>query len=287
MTSSPERSYLMGQLRKKMMEDMQLHGLARSTRKTYIHVLKQAARHFWKPPDAITNEEWREYFLYLVNEKKAAPSTVRQLLCAIVFMYRHTLGVDPPKLEVVRPEKRKRMPNVLTTEEIKHVLRCVTRSKYRIMFTLIYACGLRVAETINLKVRDVDLNRATLRIVNSKGNKDRYVPIPQKVLVMLQHVITRRHPGSDLLFPNSRGRWIHCTVLQKAFKSAVETSGIDKSATLRTLRHSYATHLLESGVCLPVIQKNLGHSSLRTTSIYLHVAQNQRSDSAACMNQLL
>lgn len=277
----------MGQLRQKMMEDMQLHGLARSTRKTYILMLKQAARHFWKSPDQITNDEWREYFLYLVKEKQAAPSTVRQMLSAIVFLYRHTLGKDPPKLDVVRPKKRKRMPNVLTSKEIKQILQCVTKSKYRIMFTLIYACGLRVAETISLKVQDVDFNRGTLRIVNSKGNRDRYVPIPQKVQVMLQQVIASHRFQSDLLFQNSRGRWIHCTVLQKAFKSAVETSGTDKSATLRTLRHSYATHLLEAGVSLPVIQKNLGHSSIRTTSIYLHVAQNKRADSADCINQLL
>lgn len=179
------------------------------------------------------------------------------------------------------------MPNVLTSKEVKKILQCVTKSKYRIMFTLIYACGLRVAETISLKAQDVDFNRGTLRIVNSKGNRDRYVPIPQKVQVMFQQVIASRRFQSDLLFQNSRGRWIHCTILYKAFKRAVEISDVNKQATLRTLRHSYATHLLEAGVSLPVIQKNLGHSSIRTTSIYLHVAQNKRADSADCINLLL
>ena len=277
----------MGELRQKMDEDMQLQGLARKTRKTYIYVLRQAARHFWKSPAEITDDQWREYFLYLVKEKKASESTVRQVLCAIVFLYRHTLQKELPKLDIVRPKKRKRKPNVLTPEDIKRILRCVRKTRYRIAFTLIYACGLRVSECNRLRMKDIDFDRETVRVVNSKGNIDRYVPIPSKVIDMLRYVVQTNPKRSDILFQNSRGRWIHCSSLQGVFRSAVQASGINKPATLHTLRHSYATHLLESGVSLPVIQKNLGHFSVKTTSIYLHVARNKRADSADCIDRLL
>lgn len=277
----------MGELRQKMKEDMQLRGLARTTRKTYIYVLRQAAKHFWKSPADITEEEWREYFLYLVKDKKLSGSTVKQLLCAIIFLYRHTLEKDPPKLDIVRTKKRKRKPNVLTPEDIKRTLRCVCKTRYRIAFTLIYACGLRVSECNRLRRQDIDFDRETVRVIDSKGNKDRYVPIPTKVIEMLKHIVETNRKKSDILFQNSRGRWIHCSDLQRTFRMALKESGINKPATIQTLRHSYATHLLESGVCLPVIQKNLGHSSIRTTSIYLHVARNQRADSADCINRLL
>jgi len=190
-----------------------------------------------------------------------------------------------PTLEVVKPKKRKRIPKVLTAQDIKDILKYVRNETYRIALTLIYACGLRLSECINLCIRDIDFDRETVK-VNGKGDKDRYVSIPRKILHLLKRQTQDRRP-SDFLFLNKNSRKVHYSSLQRAFKMALLESGIRKPASIHTLRHSYATHLLEAGVSLPVIQKNLGHSSIKTTTIYLHVARSNLANSADCINRLL
>ncbi|RUM45183.1 MAG: hypothetical protein DSY80_03640 [Desulfocapsa sp.] len=275
----------MGELRQKFNEDMQLHGLAPSTRESYTGVLLQASRHFWRSPADITKEQWRDYFLFIVKEQNASPSKVTQLLCALKFLYRFTLEKELPALDVVKPKKRKRLPKVLAAQDIKDIIKYVRNETYSIALTLIYACGLRLNECLDLRIMDTDFDRTTVHVIG-KGNKDRYISIPRKIIHLLKRQTKGRRP-QDILFRNKNNRKIHESAIQRAFKMSLLESGIGKPATIHTLRHSYATHLLEAGVSLPVIQKNLGHSSIKTTMIYLHVARTNLANSADCINRLL
>lgn len=276
----------MSELRERMRADMRIYGLAENTQDVYIGVLVQAAKYLKKSPANVTDDEWLSYFSYLINTKNISGSTVTQLLCAIKFLYEFTLHRPAPQLELVRPRRTKRCPRVLSPAEVKDILRCIRNELYRDALTLIYTCGLRISECLALPVKDVDLSRKMVRVSNGKGNQDRYVPIPDKVIPSLERQIYRGGPD-DPVFRSENGKPIHESTIQKAFTKALRTSGINKPASVHTLRHSYATHLCEGGVPLPVIQKNLGHSSLRTTQIYLHVANHVQVDSARCIDALL
>jgi site-specific recombinase XerD len=269
-----------------MVKDMTLRGLAARTQEAYVGTLVLAAKHFRKSPADVTVEEWRGYFSHLVDERKLSGSRVAQLLCALTFLYRYTLRRPVPDLGVVKPRKRIRRPRVLTPSEVKQVLARVRHPVFRDILLVIYGCGLRLTEGILLPVRDVDLEREILRVTAGKGGRDRYVPIPKKVVPVLRRRMEGARPEQPV-FRNRSGRAFSDSGLQRAFTWAVLESGIGKPASIHTLRHSYATHLCESGVSLPVIQKNLGHSSLKTTSVYLHVARQLQEDSAGCINAVL
>jgi integrase/recombinase XerD len=260
-------------LREKMIEDMQLRGFAVRTQEAYLLAVRQLARHYHKPPDQINEEELRQYFLFLKNEKHAARATCTIALCGIKFFFERTLGREWKTFEFLRPPKEKKLPVVLSQVEVRSVLARVHRRGYRVCLTTIYVCGLRLLEGVHLQVRDIDGARKLLHIQQGKGNKDRYVPLPDPCLKMLrQHWLTHRHPV--WLFPSPHGesnRPMSENGLQRALRAAVKEAGIHKRATVHTLRHSYATHLLEAGVNLRIIQSYLGHASPKTTSIYTHL----------------
>jgi len=276
----------MGELRDRMVKDMALRGLAPRTQEAYAGTLYLAARHLRKSPADVTVEEWRGYFSYLVEDRKYSGSRIAQLLCALQFLYRYTLKRPVLDLAIVRPRKRVRRPRVLTPEDVRQVLAKVRHPVYRDALLVIYGCGLRLMECVGLPLRDVDFERRVLRVTAGKGYKDRYVPIPAKVLPVLRRHMEGVRPDQPV-FRTRTGRALDPSALQRAFKWALLESGIGKPASIHTLRHSYATHLCESGVSLPVIQKNLGHCSLRTTSVYLHVARRLQEDSAGCIDAVL
>jgi len=263
----------MSALRQKMLEDMQLHGFAVRTQEAYLLAVRQLAQHYRKSPDQIEEEELRQYFLFLKNEKHAARATCTIALCGIKFFFQCTLGREWKTFEFLRPLKEKKLPVVLSIAEVCTILARVRRRPYRVCLTTIYACGLRLLEGVQLQVSDIDGTRQLLHIHQGKGNKDRYVPLPEACLKMLrQHWLTHRHP--QWLFPSpllETNRPMSETGLQRAFRAAVKEAGIHKQATVHTLRHSYATHLLEAGINLRIIQSYLGHASPTTTSIYTHL----------------
>jgi integrase/recombinase XerD len=260
-------------LRQKMIADMQLHGFAIRTQEAYLSAVRQLAKHYHKPPDQINEEELRQYFLFLKNEKQAARNTCTLALCGIKFFFQQTLGRDWKTFEFLRPPKEKKLPVVLSVAEVGRVLTCIHRQRYRVCLTTIYACGLRLLEGVRLQVQDIDGERQLLHICQGKGGKDRYVPLPAACLKMLrQHWLTHRHPL--WMFPSpveDQQQPMSENGLQRAFRAALKESGIHKQATVHTLRHSYATHLLEAGVNLRIIQSYLGHASPATTSIYTHL----------------
>ena len=265
-------------LRQKMIEDMQLRGFAARTQEAYLLAVRQLASHYRKSPDQINEEELRQYFLFLKNEKHAARNTCTIALCGIKFFFQHTLGREWKTFDFLRPPKEKKLPVVLSLREVVRILACVHHPHYRVCLTTIYACGLRLLEGVCLQVKDIDSDRKTLHVCQGKGSKDRYVPLPEASLNMLrQHWLTHRNPV--WLFPSLRtqrspelaDRPLDASTLQRAFRAAVHESGVHKQATVHTLRHSYATHLLEAGVNLRVIQGYLGHASPTTTAIYTHL----------------
>lgn len=284
-------------LRRRMIEDLQLRGYAEPTIKAYVLVVSQLARFYGIAPDQITEEQLRDYLLHLTNVRKIAASSFTQALCGIKFFYDHTLGRRWPVLDLARPKREARLPVVLSHDEVCRALAAVRTPQYRACLTLIYACGLRLLEGLRLQVPAVDGARKLLHVRCGKGGKDRLVPLPDAALTVLREC-WRTHRDPVWLFPATplaRQRVptgapmspIHPTTLQRAFTRAVTESGLRKRAHVHTLRHSYATHLLEAGVPLALIQEYLGHSSLSTTAIYTHLTRELRAQALDPINGLM
>lgn len=283
-------------LRQRMIQDMQLRGFSARTQECYAAAVGQLAQHFHTSPDLLTEEHLRQYFLYLANEKKVARATATIALCGIKFFYEQTLQRQWPTLQLIRPPREKKLPVVLGREEVRRALGAVRLPVYRVCLTTIYAGGLRLLEGAHLQVPDIDSARMLFHI-HGKGKKDRYVPLPEPTLQMLR-AYWRTHRSPLWLFPAPtrhglkhslahNGGPVTRSSLQSAFRRALRQSGIVKRAHVHTLRHSYATHLLEAGINLRIIQDNLGHGSARTTQIYTHLTREVRATLTDPLNQLL
>lgn len=265
----------------RMIEDMQLHGFAVKTQEAYVRAVQQLAQHYGRSPDQLDEEDLRRYFLYLKNEKRVSRSTCTQVLCGIKFFYETTLGREWKTFALVRPGREQKLPVVLSVEEVGRILGCVRRQRHRVCLSVIYACGLRLGEGVGLQVGDIDSGRMQVHVRGGKGNKDRYVPLTEPTLALLRdYWRVHRHP--QWLFPAQTpvGIAMHQAPkpmdesgVQKAFKAALQESGVSKAASVHSLRHAYATHLLEAGVNLRLIQAYLGHSSPQTTAIYTHLTR--------------
>lgn len=272
-------------LRRRYIEDLQLAGKAPRTVESYVRYVVQLAEYFGRSPALIEEDDLRQYFLYVKNVKGWRRKTMTGAICAVKFLWEVTLKRDWTALVFVRPPKEKTMPTVLTFDEVRELLRRVKSLRYRACLRLIYACGLRLGEGVAVRVRDIDKARGVLR-VNGKGNKDREVPISERtLLVVREYYKTHRNP--TWLFPNpGRGcpkggasvatEPMVIAGVQKAMAKAVKAAGIRKPATVHTLRHSFATHMLEQNVDLRTIQEWLGHNSPQTTSVYTHLTEQNR-----------
>lgn len=277
-----------------MIEDMQLRGMSERTQECYIRSVRKLAEHYNKSPDLITEEELRQYFLFLTNVKKYARATVTIALCGIKFFYNYTARRDWPSVKLMRPKREKKLPVILSREEVRRILNLIRLERYRTCLTTIYSCGLRLQEGVNLRVEDVDSARRLLHI-HGKGAKDRYVPLPPKTLELLRE-FWKTHRNQEWLFP-SPGRNgldepisaipVSKSSVQTAFREARIEAGIKKRASVHTLRHSYATHLLETGINLRFIQEYLGHNTPTTTSVYTHLTDRAKSSATLAINQLM
>jgi integrase/recombinase XerD len=280
-------------LRQKMIEDMQLRGLLPRTQESYVRVVRQLAEHYGKSPAQIGDEELRQYFLYLQNERKYASSSCRVVLCGLKFLYEYTLGRGWPTLELVRPAKEEKLPVILSREEVKCILACLEQPVYRTCLGTIYSCGLRLLEGVQLQVQQIDSERQVLHLRQAKGRKDRYVPLPSRTLGLLRDY-WRRHRNPVWLFPRAKSVEMGIASrpraesgVQKAFRKALDDSGVNKAASVHTLRHSWATHLLEAGVNLRLIQEWLGHKSLTTTAIYTHLTVKAQQQAGQVIDELM
>jgi integrase/recombinase XerD len=279
-------------LRRRMIENLQLKGYSPRTQEVYVRAVRRLAEYFHLAPDRLTPEQIREYFLFLTKEKKVSRSTVTITLCALKFFFETTIGRGFKIWDLVRPRREHKLPVVLSRNEVRRIISAVSIPVYRVCLTTIYSCGLRLTEGRKLQPANVDGQRSLLRFTG-KGNRDRYVPLPKATLLLLrQHWRTHRCP--NWLFPAPPRHVladdrepISRTSLQAAFARALKKSRVRKAAHIHTLRHSYATHLLELGVDLRSIQGALGHSSLQTTAIYTHLTQELRKTVIEPINQLM
>ena len=262
----------MTELRRRMLEDLQLAGYSRRTIESYIDTVRVLAQYYRRSPDLLTEEEVRQFFLHLVAERKLSRSSITVYLCGIRFFFGTTLKRPLPILDIVRPRPEKKLPVVLSQDEVRTILKLVKRPIYHMALTIIYACGLRISEGVRLKTSDVDGQRHLIRVCNGKGGKDRYVPLHERPLELLRAYYRNLGKRSEFLFPHRNGHVLPDT-LQVVFRKAVRESKVNKPATVHTLRHSYATHLLESGEDIRTIKDILGHSSIVTTDIYTHMTE--------------
>jgi len=286
-------------LRQKMIDDMQLHGLSARTQEAYVRAVRQLVEHCHKPPDQIDEEDFRQYFLYLKNVRKVSRSTCTIALCGIKFFYEQTLQRPWHTFELIRPAPEHKLPVVLSVQEVGRILTCVHHPRYRVCLSTIYACGLRLLEGVRLQVKDIDGERKLLHVSQGKGGKDRYVPLPEACLRMLrQYWLTHRNriwlfPSPQYAlkeitpFEQTACKPMHEVGVQRAFRAALQESGIQKEATVHTLRHSYATHLLEAGLNLRIIQSYLGHASPTTTALYTHLTSTSERPAVEAINELV
>ena len=261
-------------------DDLALLPIGPRTEQAYWACIRQLAEHYDRSPDLISAQEFRDYCIYLKTNKKVARQTSTQAICAFKMFWEKTLQRTwPHELELVRADPQFKLPVVLSAGEVRRILQNVPLLDHRVALTTIYSCGLRLAEGLRLEVSDVDAGRMLLHIRGGKGGNDRYVPLPQSTLHLLRR-LWKTHHHRTLLFPGkghggqgapTATEPIQHSTLQRAFRLALRASGVRKAAHIHTLRHSYATHLLEQGENLRQIQVNLGHKSPIATVVYTHL----------------
>lgn len=275
---------------------LQLNGKGERTQQSYTRAVRMLTEFYDKTPDGISEEELQEYFLHRKNVNKWSPNTMRICYCGIRFFFENVLKRDWHILGILRAQSERRLPAVLSQEEVRSLLARVKTPQNHAFLTTVYSCGLRLQEGLHLEVSDIDSDRMMIHVHRGKGAKDRYVPLPHATLGLLRRYWVT-HRNAQLLFPalgrNGKGAK-ECTTpmakssVQGAFRSAKFEAGIrKKSVSIHTLRHSYATHLLEAGVNLRVIQRYMGHTQLETTMVYLHLTRKGQEDACQLINQVM
>jgi site-specific recombinase XerD len=281
----------MSPLRRRFIEDLKLSGFSERTQEAYVRSVRQLAEHFGTSPDLLSEDPLRAYFVHIRDGKHWARSSITIALCGIKRFYEKTLGRSWAVFEIARPPHEARLPVILTREEVWKILAAVRNDTYRACLTTIYACGLRLTEGARLRVEDIDSARMDFHVVLGKGGRDRYEPLPQKLLQLLREQ-WRVHRSPEWLFPAPHSvagvmQPLGRSSLQAAFVRALRSTGIRKKAHVHTLRHSYATHLLEDGVNLRLIQTYLGHDSPKTTSIDTHLTREVHKTAEAPIDRLM
>jgi site-specific recombinase XerD len=262
----------MSELRRKMLADLRNRNYAERTQEIYITRVAEMARHFGRSPERISPEEVRDYLRYLTAEGGVSRSAYVQTTAALRFLYRVTL--DRPEMvpHLPYPRKKRRQPVVLGREEVARLLKAVRNRKHRTVAMTLYGAGLRLSEALGLQLRDIDSERMVITVRHGKGDRDRQVVLSRRLLGELRTYWRTYRPRTWLFPGRDPEQPLTSSAIQRALKAARLRAGIAKPATPHALRHSFATHLLESGTDLRVIQTLLGHGSLRATAIYTHVA---------------
>jgi site-specific recombinase XerD len=273
-------------LRRRMSEDMQLRNFAPETQRNYIHHVKGLAEFYQLSPEHLDLEDIREYQLYLQNERQQSPQTINQFVSAVRFLYRETLETVWPENALPRPRQPHKLPVVLSPAEVDAFFHHVGTLRYRAALMTGYGAGLRVSEVVRLKISDIDSARGLLRVEQGKGKKDRYAMLSPRLLKVMR-AWWKVEQSKCWLFPGRRPeRHMDPGSLQLVCGQAAELAGIAKRVRVHTLRHSFATHLLDQGIELRVIQELLGHTRIDTTARYAQVSPRLVSVTKSPLDQL-
>lgn len=264
-------------LRQKMINDMKLRRFAPKTQAAYVSAVAGLAKYYNLSPDLLDKEKIQAYLLHLMDERRLSWSTCNVVVCGIRFFYLQTLGMDSIHLGIPPMRSQKKLPEIFSFEEIERLFKCAASLKNRVLLMTAYAAGLRVGEVVNLKLSDIDSARMTIRVNQGKGNKDRYTILSSRLLTELRAYYREYKPPAWLFYGSYTGQQISTGTAQTMYYSAKERAGITKQGGIHTLRHCFATHLLEAGVDLRTIQSLMGHASIITTMGYLRVTSKKLS----------
>ena len=266
-------------LRQKMIRAMDLKNLSPHTKRAYLAAVTGLARHYQQPPDKISATMIEDYLLYLKNDKGIAPSSCCGALTGLRFFYSHILDKQI-SVGFSLTKKPRKLPTVLSQEQVGKIITAPGNLKHRLILMTTYAAGLRVSEVIRLKPEHIDSQRMLIKVVDGKGRKDRYTMLSEKLLIELRRYYKACHP-INYLFPSSikrkKGQPLSYEAVRSIYEKARKKVGVKNGEGLHTLRHSFATHLLEAGYDIRKIQVLMGHSRLSTTMIYLHVSRETLS----------
>lgn len=263
----------MGKLRDKMEQDLKLRGLCENTRETYLRCARAFVKHYRKSPTEMGKAEVRDFLLHLVEERKLSPSTYNVYGASLKFLYSHTLGRPQEVAWVGQMRVTRRLPAILSAEEIEQLLDALRSLRMQAVVMTAYGAGLRVSEVVHLEVADIDSRRMVIHVRHGKGNRDRYTMLPQRLLELLRAYWKEQRPAGPELFPGPEpGSVLSPDAVGKALKQAAERAKIRKRVHPHALRHAFATHLLEAGTDLRTLQVLLGHASIRTTALYAQVS---------------
>jgi integrase/recombinase XerD len=267
----------MTELRSKMIKSMELRNLSKNTQRRYLEAVSGLARHYKKSPDKISKDMVEDYLLYLKNVKRHAPNSVGTAVSGLRCFYKHVLCNEENAPDYSQRKTRK-LPTVLAHEEVWQIINAPENLKHRLILMTIYSAGLRASEVTVLKPGDIDSKRMLIKVEDGKGGKDRYTLLSEKLLKELRHYYKTFQPKT-YLFPSSyKDKGLLCyETVRSIYENARKKVGIKKGPGLHTLRHSFATHLLEAGYDIRKIQILMGHKSLSTTMIYLHVSRETLS----------
>ncbi len=256
-----------------MLHELQLRNYSPKTIKSYIASISSLSRYYNQPPDQLTREQIKDYLVHCMEDKGVSVSFINQLISAMKILYEDVLQKPWEVIKIKRPRRNKQLPIVMSQEEIKLLINSIRNIKHKIIIMIAYSTGMRLNEIRHLKPEDIDSGRGQIKVCNGKGNKERYTLLSPKVLAMLRLYYKLYRPQKYLFEGYNPGKPLHYRTIQTVFNQLVNKAGIKRKVVFHSLRHSFATHMLEAGVNLKLIQKILGHSSIKTTSIYLHTAK--------------
>jgi integrase/recombinase XerD len=285
--ASHDREIEMGRFHDLMDRELRIRGLAENNRTSYLEKMRCFVRHFMRPPDQLTAEDVKQYQLFLTKDRRVKWSTFNVHVCAIRFFYREVLRVDWDVEHIPYQRTGKRLPEILSGEEVVALLDGVGNLKHRAILMTLYSAGLRANEAVHLRLSDIDSKRMMIRVDQGKGRKDRCVMLSAKLLETLRRYWLESRPGPWLFPGGDPSRPLTRESVENFFARARDKAGIRKRVSPHSLRHSFATHLLERGVNIRVIQRLLGHRSLRSTEIYTHVAVTYVRDTKSPLDDLL
>lgn len=273
-------------MRKKMIKEMTLRRLSAHTQRAYLTAVSGLAQYYKRSPEKIDKQMIQDYLFYLVQERKLQWGTCNVIINGLRFFYTKILGLESESLSIPTQKKSKQLPEVFSTEEVERLIGAASNRKHRTLLMSTYAAGLRVSEVVNLQLRDIDSQRMMIRVRQGKGSKDRYTILSKRLLEELRIYWKQYRPTLWLFSGRTPGSPMPISTAAAIYYNAKSKAGIEKGKGIHTLRHCFATHMLEAGVDLRTIQVLMGHSSIMTTVIYLRVTRKQISSTQSPLDSL-